>query len=56
MNISTNHDAFTFTEENFAEIEAQAEDRGELLFQSIELGTDVKFSSILGDVCDRFIK
>jgi hypothetical protein len=41
------------TEADFAELEEDAEQQGELLYREIELGTDKYFPSALGKLCDR---
>jgi AraC family transcriptional regulator, transcriptional activator of the genes for pyochelin and ferripyochelin receptors len=43
------------TEADFAELEEEAKQQGELLSREIEFGTDVYLPSTLGEMCDRYI-
>ena len=51
----TKSNGILLTEADFGELEEEAEQQGELLYQEIELGNDVYFPSALGKLCDRFI-
>lgn len=55
IDMLTKTNGIFLTKADFAELEEEAQQQGELLYREIELGTDAYFPSALGKLCDRFI-
>ncbi|MEM8830998.1 MAG: AraC family transcriptional regulator [Cyanobacteria bacterium P01_G01_bin.19] len=48
-------DGTLLTDADFAELEAEAEQQGELLERELEFGADVYYPRVLGQLCDRYL-